>query len=149
MNKGKGDAFMILGATLYGFSVFEQEHSLNGADGKHVANLTEEFFARRRPLFQVVGQLGMWGTIVNGAQASLLEHNGMKITTWSGCNSLLFYPCLGFVLYYADTRFASWAFISYTAGAKYLGCMGPRHANRCRIPSRCYSIARPPRHIST
>jgi solute carrier family 35 protein F1/2 len=62
VNKGKGDVFLILSATLYGFSVFEQGHSLNGADGKHVANTTEEFFVHRRPLFQVVGQLGMWGT---------------------------------------------------------------------------------------
>ena len=36
VNKGKGDAFMILGATLYGFSTscFNQPHSLvSGTDG--------------------------------------------------------------------------------------------------------------------
>jgi len=70
VNKGKGDAFMILGATLYGFT-----------------NATEEFFVRKRPLYEVVGQLGMWGTIINGVQASIIEHNKMKEVTWSGRNS--------------------------------------------------------------
>ncbi|KAI0256001.1 DUF914-domain-containing protein [Lactifluus subvellereus] len=84
LNKGKGDGFMILGATLYGFT-----------------NATEEFFVRRRPLFEVVGQLGMWGTIINGVQASILEHNGMKTATWSGRNiGLLFaYTAAMFILY--------------------------------------------------
>jgi solute carrier family 35, member F1/2 len=34
VNKGKGDAFMILGASLYGFSEFwKRRHTLDGADG--------------------------------------------------------------------------------------------------------------------
>jgi len=69
VNKGKGDAFMILGASLYGFT-----------------NATEEFFVRKRPLYEVVGQLGMWGTIINGIQASALEHKKWKESTWSGEN---------------------------------------------------------------
>ncbi len=44
VNKGKGDAFMIL--------------------------------------------LGMWGVIINGVQATLIERHRMKTTTWSGRNSL-------------------------------------------------------------
>ncbi|KAI0305797.1 DUF914-domain-containing protein [Multifurca ochricompacta] len=84
LNKGKGDAFMIVGATLYGFT-----------------NATEEFFVRRRPLYEVVGQLGMWGTIINGIQASSLEHKKMKESTWSGENiGLLFaYTAAMFILY--------------------------------------------------
>lgn len=66
LNKGKGDAFMIAGATLYGFS-----------------NATEEYLVRRRPLYEVVGQLGMWGTIINGIQASALEHKGMTTAPWT------------------------------------------------------------------
>ena len=42
---------------------------------------------RRRPLYEVVGQLGMWGVIINGVQASLIEHNKMKEVSWSGRNS--------------------------------------------------------------
>lgn len=52
------------------------------------ANATEEFFVRRRPLYEVVGQLGMWGTIINGVQAAGLEHNGMRTANWSGENSM-------------------------------------------------------------
>jgi len=84
VNKGKGDVFMILGATLYGFT-----------------NATEEFFVRRRPLYEVVGQLGMWGVIISSIQASIIEHNKMKQVTWSGRNiGLLFgYTTAMFVLY--------------------------------------------------
>jgi solute carrier family 35 protein F1/2 len=32
---------------------------------------------RRSPLYEVVGQLGMWGVIINGVQASITEHNKM------------------------------------------------------------------------
>ncbi|KAI9451842.1 DUF914-domain-containing protein [Russula earlei] len=84
VSKGKGDAFMILGATLYGFT-----------------NATEEFFVRRSPLYEVVGQLGMWGTIINGVQASIIEHNKMKTATWSHRNiALLFaYTAAMYILY--------------------------------------------------
>lgn len=39
---------------------------------------------RQSPLYQVVGQLGMWGTIINTIQAASLEHKGMREATWSG-----------------------------------------------------------------
>jgi len=52
-----------------------------------VANATEEYLVRKRPLYEVVGQLGMWGMIVNGIQASAIEHQMMKEVTWSGRNS--------------------------------------------------------------
>ncbi|KAJ7504503.1 DUF914-domain-containing protein [Mycena galericulata] len=65
--KGKGDAFMVAGATLYGFT-----------------NATEEFFVRKRPLYEVVGQLGMFGVLICGTQAAALEHEGMKTATWDG-----------------------------------------------------------------
>jgi len=66
-SKGEGDGFMILGATLYGIS-----------------NATEEFFVRKSPLYEVVGQLGMWGFLINGVQATILEHNKMKTASWNG-----------------------------------------------------------------
>jgi len=82
--KGKGDAFMILGATLYGFT-----------------NATEEFFVRRRPLYEVVGQMGMWGTIINGIQASCLEHKGWMNSNWDSENIglLVAYTGAMFILY--------------------------------------------------
>ena len=48
------------------------------------ANALEEFFVRQSPLYEVVGQLGMWGTVINGIQAASLEHQGMKDSPWNG-----------------------------------------------------------------
>ena len=36
---------------------------------------------------KVVGQLGMWGFLINGIQAAALEHKGMKTVTWNGATS--------------------------------------------------------------
>jgi len=84
ISKGKGDAFMILGATLYGLT-----------------NATEEFFVRRSPLYEVVGQLGMWGTLINGIQAASLEHVDMTTASWNGATIglLIAYTCAMFTLY--------------------------------------------------
>jgi len=49
-----------------------------------LANAAEEFFVRQSPLYEVVGQLGMWGTLINGIQAAGLEHKGMRDTVWNG-----------------------------------------------------------------
>ncbi|GJJ11097.1 hypothetical protein Clacol_005328 [Clathrus columnatus] len=80
----KGDIFMIIGATLYGFT-----------------NATEEFFVRRSPLYEVVGMLGMWGTLINGIQAAGLEHKGWVHSNWRGdVIGLLFaYTAAMFILY--------------------------------------------------
>ncbi|KAJ7115841.1 solute carrier family 35 member SLC35F1/F2/F6 [Mycena epipterygia] len=80
--KGKGDAFMIAGATLYGFT-----------------NATEEFFVRKRPLYEVVGQLGMFGFIICGIQAAGLEHEGMKTVTWNGATTLFILYTVAPLLY--------------------------------------------------
>ncbi|KAI0792097.1 DUF914-domain-containing protein [Abortiporus biennis] len=84
MSRAKGDVFMLVGATLYGFT-----------------NATEEFFVRKSPLYEVVGQLGMWGTLINGIQMAGLEHNDMKTATWSGINIglLVAYTSAMFILY--------------------------------------------------
>lgn len=84
LSKGKGDAFMIVGATLYGFT-----------------NATEEFFVRRSPFYEVVGQLGMWGTLINGIQASALEHVAMTTASWNGATIgfLAAYTVAMFILY--------------------------------------------------
>lgn len=63
-------------------------------DRKLEANATEEFFVRQSPLYEVLGQLGMWGMIINGVQASILEHNKMRESTWNGANRV--FPHLRF-----------------------------------------------------
>lgn len=84
VSKGKGDAFMIAGSTLYGFT-----------------NATEEFFVRKRPLYEVVGLLGMFGFIINGIQASALEHTLIKNGNWNGTTGglLVAYTSAMFILY--------------------------------------------------
>ncbi|TCD61781.1 hypothetical protein EIP91_007959 [Steccherinum ochraceum] len=84
LSRAKGDVFMLVGATLYGFT-----------------NATEEFFVRKRPLYEVVGQLGMWGTLINGIQAAGLEHNDMRTASWNGATIglLVAYTAAMFILY--------------------------------------------------
>lgn len=85
VNKVKGDLFMVSGATLYGFSNSGFSDLFN-----HclilalLANAAEEYLVRQSPLYEVVGQLGMWGTLIIGAQAAILEHKAMKDVPWNG-----------------------------------------------------------------
>jgi len=83
-NMVKGDLFMILGATFYGIS-----------------NATEEMFVRNRPLYEVVGQMGFWGTLINGIQAAGLEHEMIRTSTWNGMivGLLIAYSAAMFFLY--------------------------------------------------
>lgn len=84
LDRGKGDGFMIAGATLYGFT-----------------NATEEFLVRKRPFYEVVGQLGMWGFLISGIQAAALEHKDMKTVTWNGATIgiLVAYTAAMIILY--------------------------------------------------
>jgi len=67
LNRAKGDGFMIAAATLYG-----------------ITNATEEFFVRKRPLYEVVGQMEMWGLIISSVQATILERNKIPSVPWGG-----------------------------------------------------------------
>ena len=48
------------------------------------ANAAEEFLVRQSPLYEVLGQLGMWGTLIIGIQAAGLEYKGMRDSPWNG-----------------------------------------------------------------
>ncbi|OAQ28104.1 DUF914-domain-containing protein [Linnemannia elongata AG-77] len=63
----KGDLFCIIGATFYALS-----------------NVGQEFLVRQRPIYEVVGQLGFWGAIVNGIQLAILERHELETITWTG-----------------------------------------------------------------
>ena len=63
----KGDLFCLLGATFYGMS-----------------NVTEEFLVSKRPLYEVVGQLGFWGMLINGTQAGIFDRNSFSTARWNG-----------------------------------------------------------------
>ncbi|KAL8827660.1 MAG: hypothetical protein Q9191_003054 [Dirinaria sp. TL-2023a] len=63
----KGDLFALLGATFYGCS-----------------NVVEEFLVSKRPLYEVVGQLGFWGMIINGTQAGIFDRKSFRTAVWNG-----------------------------------------------------------------
>lgn len=66
-NQIKGDLFALLGATFYGMS-----------------NVTEEFLVSKRPLYEVVGQIGFWGMLINGTQAGIFDRTYFQQATWNG-----------------------------------------------------------------
>ncbi|KAL8905835.1 MAG: hypothetical protein Q9171_006519 [Xanthocarpia ochracea] len=66
-NQVKGDLFALVGASCYGLS-----------------NVVEEFLVSKRPLYEVVGQLGFWGMIWNGAQAGIFDKKQFQSATWNG-----------------------------------------------------------------
>ncbi|OLL27012.1 putative solute carrier family 35 member [Neolecta irregularis DAH-3] len=67
LDKVKGDLFMILGASLYG-----------------ITNVFEEFFVSKAPIYEVLGQLGLYGAIVNGIQVAILERDQLNNVRWDG-----------------------------------------------------------------
>lgn len=77
---------MIAGATLYGFSTSSHLIPFPDTNFEHgyTGNATEEFFVRKRPLYEVIGQMGLWGFLINGIQASALEHKDMRVVPWTG-----------------------------------------------------------------
>jgi len=64
-NPLKGDLFMLVAATAYGLT-----------------NVAEEFLVSKRPLYEVVGQLGLYGIFINGVQASIFDRNQFEESTW-------------------------------------------------------------------
>ncbi|KAI5288384.1 hypothetical protein KEM54_005253 [Ascosphaera aggregata] len=66
-NQIKGDIFALIGATFYGMS-----------------NVTEEYFVSTRPLYEVLGQMGIYGMIINGVQAAIFDRKGFRDATWNG-----------------------------------------------------------------
>ena len=63
----KGDLFALAGATFYGLT-----------------NIAEEYLVSKRPLYEVVGQIGFWGTIISGAQTGIFDRPAWRSATWNG-----------------------------------------------------------------
>ncbi|EAS30674.3 solute carrier family 35, member F1/2 [Coccidioides immitis RS] len=63
----KGDLFALLGATCYGF-----------------ANVTEEYLVSKRPLYEVLGQLGLYATVIMGVQAAIFDRGSFQTANWTG-----------------------------------------------------------------
>jgi solute carrier family 35, member F1/2 len=65
-NALKGDLFALLGATFYGCS-----------------NTLQEFLASRRPMYEVIAMLSMWGIIINGTQAAIFDRSSFHNASWT------------------------------------------------------------------
>ncbi|KAK4156787.1 hypothetical protein C8A00DRAFT_40801 [Chaetomidium leptoderma] len=63
----KGDLFALLGATLYG-----------------VSNVFEEWFVSKRPVYEVLSFLGIFGVCINGVQAAIFDRGAFEGATWNG-----------------------------------------------------------------
>ncbi|GAA99726.1 uncharacterized protein L969DRAFT_82994 [Mixia osmundae IAM 14324] len=113
-NKGLGDGLMIIGASCYGIS-----------------NALEEKFIRGRPLYEVVGQLGFWATLICGIQAAGVEHSAMPEAVWNGTtvgylllytfSLTILYTCAPLLFRYASAPFYN---ISLLTSDFYLLCIG-------------------------
>ncbi|WEW56423.1 hypothetical protein PRK78_001866 [Emydomyces testavorans] len=63
----KGDLFALLAATCYGF-----------------ANVAEEYFVSKRPLYEVLGQLSLYATIIMGVQCAIFDRHSIQMAAWNG-----------------------------------------------------------------
>ncbi|KAL4871466.1 hypothetical protein BDV12DRAFT_183837 [Aspergillus spectabilis] len=64
-NQIKGDLFALLGATFYG-----------------LANTGEEYFVSTAPVYEVIGQMGFFGMIINGVQAGIFDRKDIQNAHW-------------------------------------------------------------------
>jgi solute carrier family 35, member F1/2 len=63
----KGDLFGLVGATFYGLS-----------------NVFEEWFVSKRPMYEVLGMLGIFGIIINGITAAIFDRTSFQNAVWDG-----------------------------------------------------------------
>ncbi|KAK7752515.1 hypothetical protein SLS62_005483 [Diatrype stigma] len=66
-NMLKGDLFALLGATCYGLT-----------------NTFEEWLVSRRPMYEVLSFLGLFGMLINGVQAAIFDRESFREASWSG-----------------------------------------------------------------
>ncbi|OJD18760.1 hypothetical protein AJ78_01231 [Emergomyces pasteurianus Ep9510] len=62
----KGDLFALLGATCYGLT-----------------NVAEEYLVSKRPMYEVLGQLGLYGMFIIGVQAAIFDRESFASATWN------------------------------------------------------------------
>lgn len=65
-NALKGDLFALLGATCYG-----------------VSNTLQEFMVSKRPLYEVVAMIALFGIFINGTQAAIFDRDDFQATVWT------------------------------------------------------------------
>ncbi|EPS34689.1 hypothetical protein PDE_09653 [Penicillium oxalicum 114-2] len=63
----KGDLFALLGASFYGLT-----------------NTAEEYFVSKKPVYEVLGQLSLYGCIIDGVQSAIFERSNYHTSVWNG-----------------------------------------------------------------
>lgn len=66
-NQLKGDLFALLASSIYAFS-----------------NLFEEYMVSKRPMYEVIGQMGFWGMLINGVQCAIFDRDSFNGAVWDG-----------------------------------------------------------------
>ncbi|KAI9691731.1 MAG: hypothetical protein M1822_007803 [Bathelium mastoideum] len=61
----KGDLFALLGASFYGLS-----------------NVYDEYLVSKRPFYEVIGQMGFWGMLINGVQSAIFDRPSYRTAVW-------------------------------------------------------------------
>ncbi|KAL9097412.1 MAG: hypothetical protein Q9165_000307 [Trypethelium subeluteriae] len=61
----KGDLFALLGASFYGLS-----------------NVYDEYLVSKRPFYEVIGQMGFWGMLINGVQSAIFDRSSFRNAVW-------------------------------------------------------------------
>ena len=97
-NELKGDLFGLAGATFYGIS-----------------NVYQEWFVSKRPMYEVLGMLGLFGCIITPIQLAIFDRTALATATWSPAVGgylvgftlclFLFYSLVPFVLRMASAAF--------------------------------------------
>ncbi|KAI0405580.1 DUF914-domain-containing protein [Xylaria palmicola] len=72
----KGDLFALLGATFYGLT-----------------NTFEEWFVSRRPAYEVLAFIGLFGIFINGVQAAIFDRHSLETASFTG-------PVIGYIVGY-------------------------------------------------
>jgi solute carrier family 35, member F1/2 len=85
VNMLKGDLFGLLGASCYGLS-----------------NVFEEWFVSKRPMYEVLCFLGVFGMCINGVQAAIFDRDSIQNIVWTGplCGYIVGYT-LALTLFYS------------------------------------------------
>ncbi|KAI1408257.1 DUF914-domain-containing protein [Hypoxylon sp. FL1857] len=65
-NMLKGDLFALLGATCYGLT-----------------NVFEEWYVSKRPMYEVLSFMGLFGMCINGVQAAIFDRQSFQQATWN------------------------------------------------------------------
>ncbi|KAI0883902.1 DUF914-domain-containing protein [Annulohypoxylon maeteangense] len=65
-NMLKGDLFALLGATCYGLT-----------------NVFEEWYVSKRPMYEVLSFMGLFGMCINGVQAAIFDRTSFQQATWN------------------------------------------------------------------